>query len=111
VSSAATGGTILVLGLDDQPLGLSARTLVRRQLDLRGSLTYDHPLDFEHTIDLVGSAKLDPARVVGQAFALADVQHAFDEAPRLPGKTWVSFAAVDRETVPPDGRGIHPDDA
>ena len=57
---SAPAGTILVLGLDDRPLGLSARTLVRRQLELRGSLTYDHPVDFRHTIELVSSAKLDP---------------------------------------------------
>ena len=53
--------TILVLGLDDRPLGLSARTLVRRQLELRGSLTYDHPADFRHTIELVSSASSIPA--------------------------------------------------
>ncbi len=45
---ALPAATILVLGLDERPLGLSARTLVRRQLELRGSLTYDHPVDFRH---------------------------------------------------------------
>ena len=74
VARSAPGATILVLGLDDRPLGLSARTLVRRQLELRGSLTYDHPGDFEHTIELVSSAKLDPGRIVAHEFELDDVQ-------------------------------------
>ncbi len=74
VAPSAPGATILVLGLDDRPLGLAARTLVRRQLELRGSLTYDHPTDFQHTIELVSSAKLDPGRIVAHEFALDDVQ-------------------------------------
>ena len=61
VAHSAPGATILVLGLDDRPLGLTARTLVRRQLELRGSLTYDHPVDFGTSIELLSSAKLDPA--------------------------------------------------
>jgi len=96
VASSAPGATILVLGLDDRPLGLAARTLVRRQLELRGSLTYDHPADFSHTIGLLTSAQLDPGRVVGHEFALDDVQHALDEAPHLPGKTWINVASKGR---------------
>jgi alcohol dehydrogenase/L-iditol 2-dehydrogenase len=92
VASSAPGATILVLGLDDRPLGLAARTLVRRQLELRGSLTYDHPTDFSHTIGLMIRAQLDPGRIVAHEFPLDDVQQAFDMAPHLPGKTWVNVA-------------------
>jgi 2-desacetyl-2-hydroxyethyl bacteriochlorophyllide A dehydrogenase len=92
VEHTAPGATILVLGLDDRPLGLAARTLVRRQLELRGSLTYDHPVDFRNTIDLVSSTKLDPGRIVAHEFALDDVQDAFEAAPHAPGKTWVRVA-------------------
>jgi len=104
VARSSPGATILVLGLDDRPLGLTARTLVRRQLTLRGSLTYDHPIDFRHTIDLVASAQLDPGRIVGHEFALDDVQRAFDDAPHLPGKTWVRVAADDAEFGSPRQR-------
>ena len=45
----AVGATILVLGLDATPFELTAQALVRRQLVLRGSLTYDHPGDFAAT--------------------------------------------------------------
>jgi alcohol dehydrogenase/L-iditol 2-dehydrogenase len=91
VASSAPGATILVLGLDDRPLGLAARTLVRRQLELRGSLTYDHPMDFSNTIRLMTSAQLDPGRIVAHVFPLDDVQQAFDTAPHLPGKTWINI--------------------
>ena len=47
---AAIGGTILVLGLDATPFELTAQTIVRRQLTIRGSLTYDHPGDFASTV-------------------------------------------------------------
>ena len=42
----AIGGTLLVLALDATPFELTAQTIVRRQLVIRGSLTYDHPGDF-----------------------------------------------------------------
>lgn len=89
VAHSAPGATIVVLGLDDRPLGLTSRALVRRQLELRGSLTYDHPSDFEHTIDLVTKAHLDPGRIVAHEFSIDDTQAAFDGAPIAPGKTWI----------------------
>ena len=46
LSSMAVGGTLLIIGLDSRPMGLTAQTIVRRQLVVRGSLTYDHPEDF-----------------------------------------------------------------
>ncbi len=111
VASSAVGATILVLGLDDRPLGLAARTLVRRQLEVRGSLTYDHPTDFEHTIGLIAGGQFDPGRIVAHEFALDDVQRAFEEAPRLPGKTWVNVAAGGRDSAPPSGRKNDASDA
>ena len=53
IRRSAVGATILELGLDRRPFELSAETLVRRQLVLRGSLTYDHPDDFGWAISLV----------------------------------------------------------
>ena len=62
------GGSILVLGLDSRPLQLTAQALVRRQATIRGSLTYDHPGDFEATVALVAdghvSARSDRHRRV-----------------------------------------------
>jgi alcohol dehydrogenase/L-iditol 2-dehydrogenase len=83
------GGTLLFLGLDDRPFQLSARALVRGQMVLRGSLTYDHPVDFESTVALVASGDLAPGRIVTDEHPLVDAQRAFDRNAAAPGKTWV----------------------
>jgi alcohol dehydrogenase/L-iditol 2-dehydrogenase len=83
------GGSLLVLGLDDGPLGLTAQTLVRRQVTLRGSLTYDHPGDFERTLALLARSELRPGRIVGAEFGLDDAPTAFARASLAAGKTWI----------------------
>lgn len=92
------GGTILVLGLDSRPLPLTAQALVRRQATVRGSLTYDHPGDFESTVALVGDGRLQPGRVVSAEYALADAQAAFDRSASAPGKTWIRVGVASAES-------------
>lgn len=86
------GGTLLFLGLDSQPFALSAQTLVRRQLVLRGSLTYDHPEDFRATIGLLNQGRFRPGRVISDVYDLVNAQEAFDGAARASGKTWIRIA-------------------
>lgn len=83
------GGTLLFLGLDARPLDLTAQTVVRRQLVLRGSLTYDHPGDFEAAIALVGDGSFAPGRIVSDMYALGDAQLAFERSGATAGKTWI----------------------
>jgi alcohol dehydrogenase/L-iditol 2-dehydrogenase len=82
-------GTLLVLGLDSRPFEISAAVLVRRQLVLRGSLTYDHPGDFRRTIALVREGHVSPSRIVSDEFSLADVQKAFETSSSTRGKSWI----------------------
>ena len=84
-----TGGTLLVLGIDDRPFEISAALLVRRQLVIRGSLTYEHPVDFRQVIGLVEAGHLAPGRIATNEYPLADVQRAFESSGSAPGKTWV----------------------
>ena len=83
------GGTLLFLGLDGRPLDLTAQTVVRRQLVLRGSLTYDHPGDFEAAIAVVRDGSFAPGRIVSDAYALEDAQLAFERSGTTAGKTWI----------------------
>lgn len=83
------GGTLLCLGLDSRPMDLSAQTLVRHQLTLRGSLTYDHPVDFEATIALLAEGRLAPGRIVSDEYPLEEAQRAFERSASAPGKTWI----------------------
>ena len=82
-------GTLLVLGIDNRPFEISSAVLVRRQLTLRGSLTYDHPTDFRRVIDLVQGGDLSPGRVTTDDYPLADVQRAFESSASSRGKSWV----------------------
>lgn len=96
VSRLEVGGTLLFLGLDDRPLGISAQTLVRRQLVLQGSLTYDHPADFEASVALVGEGRFAPGRIVSHEYPLTDAQQAFDRSAEAAGKTWIRVAELAR---------------
>ena len=87
------GGTLLVLGLDSRPFEMSAQTLVRRQLVIRGSLTYDHPIDFLAAVELVQAGRVSPGRIVSSGFALEQAQLAFESSSSAPGKTWISVDA------------------
>ncbi|HEX5590980.1 MAG TPA: alcohol dehydrogenase catalytic domain-containing protein [Candidatus Limnocylindrales bacterium] len=86
------GGTLLVLGLDSRPFELSAQLLVRRQLVLRGSLTYDHPVDFRATVQLVEAGEVAPSRIITEQYPLAAAQQAFESSESARGKTWIQVA-------------------
>lgn len=92
ISHGAVGATILELGLEKRPFELSAETLVRRQLVLRGSLTYDHPQDFRRVISLVENLEVSPGRIISDEHPLAEAQRAFESSPTARGKTWIRLA-------------------
>lgn len=87
------GGTLLCLGLDSRPVEVSSRDLVRGQVTVRGSLTYDHPTDFAATTALIAAGEFAPGRVVTDEYPLAEAQAAFDGAASARGKTWIRIAA------------------
>lgn len=86
---AQVGATVLCLGLDNRPLELSAQTLVRQQLTLQGSLTYDHPGDFEAAIASIVEGRLSPGRIVTDESRLEETQQAFEGSRTARGKTWI----------------------
>lgn len=86
------GGTLLFLGLDDRPLPLTAQAVVRRQMVLRGSLTYDHPSDFRASVALIEGG-FNPGRIVSDEYLLDDSQLAFERSGSATGKTWIRIGA------------------
>lgn len=92
----AIAGTVLVLSLDATPFEITAQTLVRRQLVLRGSLTYDHPGDFRSTVARVRDGAVSPGRVVTEEYPLAEAQRAFETSGSADGKTWIRVAGSAR---------------
>jgi threonine dehydrogenase-like Zn-dependent dehydrogenase len=93
VERSDVGATIIELGLDRRTFELDAESLVRRQLVIRGSLTYDHPRDFQWSTALINDGAVAPGRVVSDEYPLADVQQAFERSRAAPGKTWVRVSA------------------
>lgn len=89
---AGQGATIVLVGLSETPLPLTASQLVRRQLTLRGSLIYDHPADFPDTISALARGELDPAQVVQPDFPPERAAEAFARAGRVPGKPWLDLS-------------------
>jgi alcohol dehydrogenase/L-iditol 2-dehydrogenase len=85
---ADVGATVLELALSEQEMPITSRLVVRRQLVLRGSLTYDHPADFRA---MIGSFEqgIAPGRVVTDVFELGSVAEAFASAPTARGKTMI----------------------
>jgi alcohol dehydrogenase/L-iditol 2-dehydrogenase len=90
------GGTLLCLGLDSHPLELSSQTLVRHQLTLQGSLTYDHPGDFMAAIAVITEGRLAPGRIVTDEYPLDEAQLAFERSGSARGKTWIRIAGQRR---------------
>jgi alcohol dehydrogenase/L-iditol 2-dehydrogenase len=93
VGAAEVGATVLELGLDARPLRLASETLVRRQLVLRGSLTYDHPADFAATISLLDGDDITLGLVLSDEHPLSEAQSAFEGATSAVGKSWIRMAA------------------
>jgi threonine dehydrogenase-like Zn-dependent dehydrogenase len=91
------GATILELGLHGRQLELTSEALVRGQFVLVGSLTYDHPDDFQRGIALVTSGAVAPGLVINDEYGLAEAQRAFESSTEASGKTWIRLA------IGPDG--------
>ncbi len=87
VQRTAAGGTVVLIGLGSEPAPLATEAVVRRQLRIQGSLTYDHPLDFAAVI----KRNLRPGRVLRACYPLAEAERAFRAAREVPGKTWIRF--------------------
>lgn len=88
VGRAATAATVMLVGLSGGPIPLDAETVVRRQLRIQGSLTYDHPGDFAAVVNSAGPA-LRPGRVLRACFPLDQAEQAFRAARDIPGKSWI----------------------
>jgi alcohol dehydrogenase/L-iditol 2-dehydrogenase len=91
---AGIGATILVLGLASTPFELTAQVLVRRQLVLRGSLTYDHPADFAATVARVVRGEVHPGRVITDAYPLEEAGRAFESSGSGAGKAWIRVGSA-----------------
>ncbi|MBB4931588.1 alcohol dehydrogenase/L-iditol 2-dehydrogenase [Lipingzhangella halophila] len=92
MEALARTGTAIVIGMTADPVPLSTRDLVQRQMSVRGVLIYDHPDDFRDTVAAVASGALLPARTLQAGFAPREAATAFARARTAPGKSWINMA-------------------
>ncbi|OXM72100.1 MULTISPECIES: zinc-dependent alcohol dehydrogenase [Amycolatopsis] len=85
------GGTALLVGINSRPLELTTADLVYRQHTLKGSLIYDHPVDFETTVNLLNRDEVRPGKVLQARFPLEEAAQAFASVQSVAGKSWISF--------------------
>ncbi|NIH78276.1 zinc-dependent alcohol dehydrogenase [Amycolatopsis viridis] len=85
------GGTAVLVGIDPRPLALAGADLVYRQHTLKGSLIYDHPVDFETTVAALERDEVRPGKVLQARFPLDEAAQAFASVQSVAGKSWISF--------------------
>lgn len=102
--AVAVGGRVVLVGLGAKPVPVVPLRFVRRGLTLAGSLIYDHPVDFERTIELVRAGRARPSALVTHVRGLDDAAEAVQlVASGSTGKTLVDVAGV--LTAPADSAG------
>ncbi len=87
---AALGCRVTVVGESHDPLPLSSLELVQKQLTLRGSFIYDHPVDFQSTLKAITQGRVRPHEVLQDPLSLDDAAR-WLRRPFGAGKAWVDL--------------------
>ena len=73
IDAAPAGSLIMLVGLSTKDVSFNPLRFVRQEMEVRGALIYEHPVDFARTIDLVTNGKLAPGATTGQPQPLESV--------------------------------------
>lgn len=82
---------IIVVGMSDRPLPLSTKQITNSKMKIQGSMIYDHPDDFQGTIDMVASGDIEPEATLIAAGSLSQTPDVFSTATTSSGKPWIVF--------------------
>lgn len=80
LKSAPRGAEVILLGLASAPASFIPMRIVREGVDIRTSMIYDHPGDFEYVIDLVAKGTLHPGSVVTHTYSFDSIATALNTA-------------------------------
>lgn len=82
----------MLVGLSTKDVSFNPLRFVRQEMEVRGSLIYEHPVDFARTIDLVASGKLAPGATTDQPQPLESVAALLEamEAGKLDAKPLIA---------------------
>lgn len=73
IGAAPAGAQIVIVGLAHQPVPFIPLELTRRGLSILTSMIYDHPADFNRTIELIANNTIQPSRVISRRCDFADI--------------------------------------
>ncbi len=82
------GGVVTLLGLSTDPAKITPASVVRNRLTIRGSMIYDHPIDFA---SVMAKPPRSLSKIIRGEFRLEEAQKAFEAARSVPGKSWINF--------------------
>jgi 2-desacetyl-2-hydroxyethyl bacteriochlorophyllide A dehydrogenase len=90
--AVANFGMLVVVGMNPNPVQFSTLDLVNRKMTIVGQHIYDHPQDFQATLDAVSSGVLRPEQTVEKSFPVEQSADALAAVREIPGKTWIDFS-------------------
>jgi threonine dehydrogenase-like Zn-dependent dehydrogenase len=71
----------MLIGFSHHPVLVDTVRIVRQRLRVQGSIIYQHPVDFQSTVDRVADGSLHPGQVIKRTFALSEADQALRAAP------------------------------
>ncbi|HET6919231.1 MAG TPA: zinc-binding dehydrogenase [Jiangellaceae bacterium] len=86
-NAVANFGMLMVVGMNPEPVQCTTLDLVNRTMAIVGQHIYDHPQDFQVTLDAVTSGILWPEPTVEKSFPVELAADALAAALGIPGKT------------------------
>lgn len=80
LSIAPRGAEVVLVGLSATPASFIPLKVVREGIRIIPSIIYNHPDDFEKTIKLIASKKIDPGKIISGRYKLEQIQTAMEAA-------------------------------
>lgn len=80
IDAAPRGAPVILLGMSREESSFRSHTLLRKGNQIIPSLIYDHPADFQRSIQLVENGLINPGRVISGFFTLNRLQEALEKA-------------------------------
>jgi L-iditol 2-dehydrogenase len=79
-AAAPRGSEIVLVGLSAHSSTFNSLKIAREGITIVPSIIYDHPFDFQRTLNLIESKVVNPSFIISQYMPLANLEHALETA-------------------------------
>jgi L-iditol 2-dehydrogenase len=79
-AAAPRGSEIVLVGLSAGLSTFNSLKIAREGITIVPSIIYDHPFDFQRTLNLIESKVIHPSFIISQYMPLANLEHALETA-------------------------------